>query len=256
MATEASTISVIGVKFVIPDFGGNPAAVDNTVLQDFLQRVSGSSNADQLVTKTEIHPQTGETVYQTEHGNFVTFDTHFAPKTINLSADSSQAVVSTGHNTKVIGSGGNDNVMGVADNNLTKFKLGAGDDTLTLTGQGNFTAKMGVGNDTVDIASTGNVVATGGKGADTFIIEASAGGRQVITDFSKQDQLVIADRTGDNKVDSNDILNVKAAGDNTVIILKGGDKIILEHVQKSSLNDLKDQLSGDGVHHEGVFTLH
>ena len=114
---------------------------------------------------------------------------------------------------KLWGLGGNDTLLGLGDNDI--LKGGNGSDKL-FGGQGN--DKM-----------------TGGSGADTFVFSKHSG-RDIITDFDiKKDMIQIAKGIHGIKKPADVIDHAKQHGDDVIIDLGGGNKIILKDVKLSDL---------------------
>jgi len=171
-------------------------------------------------------------------------------------------IVGTGEPTKIKGGSGDNDIL-ITDNASHKVNLGAGDDTLLVSGSGPVNVKAGSGNDSVTGGSGNDIikgqggndtlegrggddVLSGGGGKDIFAFGTGPTGSDRITDFKKGDILAIADRTGatnNNNIQTDGtIVSVTDDGQgNTIIELKGGDKIQLDNVKSSEL-----AFNGDG----------
>jgi Ca2+-binding RTX toxin-like protein len=128
-------------------------------------------------------------------------------------------VVSTGFGQGTFKAGtGNDSIVGGTGDDLIKGN--EGNDNLSGSA-GNDTIVGGSGQDTIE-GGQGSDVLTGGTEADTFVFNNEPTGADVITDFSKEDILKIADRNGDGQVTAN---TADAPGD-YMIEQDGGDVVV------------------------------
>lgn len=104
-----------------------------------------------------------------------------------------------------------------------------------VTGTDSNEAITGSAADDVITDGRGFDVMTGGAGRDTFQVTAGAGDIDTIRDFTRdQDRL---DLSAVAELQSVAQLDVEQVGADTVVHLAGGQKIILENVQRSSLAD-------------------
>jgi Ca2+-binding RTX toxin-like protein len=263
MATEPgasfyNTVGAVEALFNV-HFG---AAPHNTGLRNLIDIQDA---LDDLVSAGQLRSAPGAFKGSTEYTNVATGEKFFfigpqSPnKTLNI-GDDGNAIVDN-FKSNAINAGVGNNTIQVADNAKHTVSTRDGDDTVALTGTGKTMVYTGTGNDTVMVVGNsnntintkrgddkiildsghGNNTLTGGPGNDYFIIGAGKTGKDTITDFSKGDVLQIMDRNGDGKVTlGGDVLSIKQVGKDTVIMLQGGEKIVLKNVDHKHLHEDDD----------------
>jgi len=135
----------------------------------------------------------------------------------------------------------------------TVIRAGTGDNQVVIQGESKTTLNVGAGNDKVTLATDGigNDTVALGNGSDKLIVSSEFQGTAIIKDFSKQDQLQIVDRTGDNKVEPGKDYTYYKAGKDTVLVLydkagKETTKITLKNVKTDKVD----------VSSDGILTIH
>ncbi|WP_300074641.1 calcium-binding protein [uncultured Ruegeria sp.] len=145
---------------------------------------------------------------------------------------------------RISGGAGNDDVRG--DDGHDWIYGGEGDDFLRGNdgddvihgGEGNDTLKGGDGKDELDGGSgddvltggSGNDTLTGGSGSDTFVFKEDSG-EDTITDFNVDEDVIAISGLNDLNYD----LDLEQKGDDTVLTLDDGSKVILEDVDADYL---------------------
>lgn len=174
-----------------------------------------------------------------------------AARTVKSKGGNDQIVISGNGNNKVLAGLGNDTIKAGGGND--KLSAGSGNDSI-VGGAGDDKISGGTGKDTIE-GGAGNDKLSGGTGSDTFVFKNEATGNDIIQDFSKQDILQIADRTGDGKVLSGQDFTVSTSkGDTTVTFLDKdgkptGDTVVLKGVNKAEADKLFGDTDGDGIFH-------
>ena len=135
----------------------------------------------------------------------------------------------------------------------TIVRAGTGENQVVIQGTGKTTVNVGAGNDKVTLSTdgVGNDTVALGTGSDKLIVSSEFQGNAIIKDFSKQDQLQIFDRTGDNKVEPGKDYTYYKAGKDTVLVLydkagKETSKITLKNVKTDKVD----------VSSDGILTIH
>ena len=187
--------------------------------------VGGSGNAT-------IYAGTGhDTVFQGS-GQLV-YDAQQSSSTIVSQANSPGATLFAENGGQVALFGSNSgNIFVAAAGNATLQGSGASGNNTYFAGAGNDSMVAGSGRDTM-AASVGTATMVGGSGADTFVFaKGSAGGIDLLQNFSAQDQLTFYG------YGSNAIASQQVSGGSLTITLTDNTRITLTNVTALSPNQI------------------
>lgn len=141
----------------------------------------------------------------------------------------SGAIIATDGNDTFNGRGADDIVYGGASKDVLN---GAGGNDHLDGGAGDDRIHGGAGNDTL-IGGAGNDTLGGGEGSDLFVFAAGCG-RDMITDFSREDDIDFGDFFGDEPVDLADYASLDISGH--LVLSNGADHITFQGLGESDLS--------------------